>query len=431
RPEHEQTLADLRAAGRPLPHPLSRELEELRSSGGGGTEREKALAARIERERDFDFGDDTESKWWHDTLRDLIVGLDRLTLDDPHGRTVSSVEQRLASARTLEERSIGAHLEDWDAVIEAIGDRERSPEYAGLPLKEQLGLAPLGRDPDSGLFEFWHVSSGERPPRGAQGKLQLEVDSGIVLVLVPGGTFLMGAQASNPEQRRYDPAATPAESTRAGQPVEMRLDSFFLSKFELTQGQWMRLFGENPSFWNPEYRPGWITPLHPVEQVSWEECLQAARRLDLALPTEAQWEYACRAGSGTRWSMGEEAEDLVLCCNLKDQDYLDRFDNPGEVEAWADGFPYHAPVGSLQPNRFGFHDMHGNVWEWCLDGYGLYDRPGRPGDGAREPERAKDRVSRGGGFDDLADFVRSSIRFGAVPSGRDGNLGVRLARDVR
>ena len=428
--EHERTLAELRVLGRPQAHAEDGQLGRLRADPDSDPEQESRLAARIERERDFDFGGDVESKWWHDTLRDLIVGIEQLAADDPYGQTVRSLRDRLAAARSLGARSLEQSADEWDQVIAEVGDPVACPAYGGLVLAPQLGLVPIGRDIDSGLFEFWHVQSGERPQRSEDGTLQLDAESGIVLVLVPGGPFSMGAQANDPARPGYDPLAPASESDSRGRLVEVLLDPFLLSKYELTQAQWTRIAGSNPSFWSPEYRPGRITLVHPVEQVSWEECFQVARQLDLVLPTEAQWEYACRAGTETPWQTGESSAELFEYANLKDADYGARFDFPGTVEPFADGFPYHAPVGSLRPNWFGFHDMHGNVWEWCRDGYGSYDRPVRPGDGLSDREDSPDRTARGGGFDGLAAFVRSTIRFGAVPSGRDGNVGVRFARSI-
>ncbi|MBI4880854.1 MAG: SUMF1/EgtB/PvdO family nonheme iron enzyme [Planctomycetes bacterium] len=166
-----------------------------------------------------------------------------------------------------------------------------------------MGLVPIGRDPDSGLWEFWHVQTGEKPARDEQGRLVLTGQTGMVFVLIPAGTFWMGAQAMDPEGRNYDPEAEGNESDKDDCAVQVSLDAFLLSKCEMTQGQWQRFPGSNPSYYSPGSKIAGkaTTLLHPVEQVSWEECAGLLGRLGLVLPTEAQWECACRAGTDTPW----------------------------------------------------------------------------------------------------------------------------------
>ena len=126
-------------------------------------------------------------------------------------------------------------------------------------------------------------------------------NEGIVLVLIPAGTFWMGA-SENETEPNYDVHAMTNE-----RPVqEVRLDAFFISKYEMTQEQWSRTAGTDPSIYDDFQKRdfGEAVLLHPVENVTWSECEETLRRLGLVLPTEAQWEYAARAGRITEYSWG-------------------------------------------------------------------------------------------------------------------------------
>ena len=158
------------------------------------------------------------------------------------------VRRRLEAARALEREFAegGAHWGRWQAILPALASQPGYP----ADMKVQMGLVPLGKDPRSGLHEFWHVLSGAEPQRdSASGELRLTEESGLVFVLVPGGEFSPGSQAEDPAEPNFDPWGLPDES-----PVRaVRLDAFFLSKYEATQGQWERLAGTNPSVYSPSY----------------------------------------------------------------------------------------------------------------------------------------------------------------------------------
>ncbi len=423
---HEATLAALRARGTPLPHPRAADL-------AGDESGIASLAARIERERPHQFADTTDS-WWHDTLVSLASDLARFQADDRHGETIRSVEDRLEFARTIQRRSIDDARAAWDEAIASIASRGECPRYGGLVLKPQLGLVPIGRDPDSGLWEFWHVQTGERPQRNEQGRLVLREDMGLVFVLIPAGTFWMGAQATDPEGRNHDPQAQENESNDDGEPVEVALDAFFLSKYEMTQGQWERCAGADPSYYDPggQFGGRTTTLLHPVEQVSWEDCVDALARLGLMLPSEAQWEYGCRAGTDTPWWTGPDKLDLDEAGNLADR-FCQEHGGPASwtyEEELNDGYVVHAPVGSYRANGFGLHDVVGNVWEWCRDRFGSYDLALTQGDGESALRDAPDRVNRGGSFNYAAAHARSALRSYRTPDHRARNLGCRPARAV-
>jgi formylglycine-generating enzyme required for sulfatase activity len=362
-----------------------------------------------------------EDDWRHQVLTDLLAGLTRLDALLPQ------VRDRHRFVRTLVERSIEAHRHDWTATIEAIA---ASPHYRGLRLSPQLGLVPLGADPDSGLFEFAHLGSGRVPARHPDtGRLVLTEDFALVFVLIPGFTFHMGAQKADPQAPNHDVQANADE----GPVHEVTLAPYFLSKYECTQAQWEKMTGgQRPSRYGPGETLGGrpVTRRHPVEQISWQDCDRWLRRHGLVLPTEAQWEGACRAGTDTPWFVGADPAALGEVANIADA-YCKANGGPASwqySEDVDDGFVAHAPVGSLGPNAFGLHDVHGNVWEWTRDAYGDF-----AADAVRDPcrEGAGYHVFRGGGWNHVAAEARSAYRYTYDPGIRNFSLGVRPARAVR
>jgi formylglycine-generating enzyme required for sulfatase activity len=354
---------------------------------------------------------------------------------DPKKGRIAEVERRLEFARTIEERSVSGPdaRRSWSEAIASIADVKACPLYAGLAIHPQLGLLPIGRDAQSGLWEFAQLQSGAPASRDASTtRLAITEDTGIVLVLLPGGTFDMGAQNADPKARNFDPRAEAQES-----PVQaVTLAPFFMSKYEMTQGQWLRFTGRNPSVYNPLTDVGGTHNdlTHPVEQVSWNECNDVLEKLGLALPTEAQWEYAARSGTSSPWWTGVEKESLEGAANLADQAAARAGATWPGIADWPeldDGFAVHAPVGSFRASPFGLHDMAGNVWEWCRDWYGSYDASVKDGDGERTATIDKRfRISRGGSFYHDAGFARSACRNRSAPDTRANHLGVRPARAV-
>ncbi|MFN0009330.1 MAG: SUMF1/EgtB/PvdO family nonheme iron enzyme [Planctomycetota bacterium] len=403
-----------------------------------------ALEREISRRRNWVFPN-REDQILH-ALLSMLVNLEEFT--DPRTGLASSgvsvkygwsIERRLEFARTIEERSVnGAEAKArWALAIESIRTPARSPQYDGLAIAPQLGLLPIGQDAESGLWEFADLATGEPAERDPSGRIVLKESTGIVFVLIPGGTFLMGAQAEDPAADHFDPNAQRNES-----PVQpVNLEPFFLSKYEMTQAQWERLTSDNPSLYSANNQANeWSStgrldmPLHPVEQVSWEACNTVLPRFGMSLPTEAQWEYACRAGTDTVYWSGNESDLLGGVANISDG-YGKSHGNEhyAEWDPWLDdGQTVHARVGTYRANPFGLFDMHGNVWEWCRDRLGAYSLPVLPGDGEREVTEpiswaARTRVFRGGSFAGTAVYARSARR-NVDLAGRVGSgIGLRPA----
>ncbi len=231
------------------------------------------------------------------------------------------------------------------------------------------------------------------------------------------------------------PNIDPNQAPKEGPIQTVTLDPFFISKYEMTQGQWLRFTGTNPSFWNPRrhaFDGKKISLLNPVDTVSWDDCNVVLWRLGLVIPTEAQWEYSARAGTQTIWWTGNDKESLHGTVNLADS-ALKRNPGAGDLEnyeSWLDdGYITHAPVGNFRPNAFGLHDTGGNVAEWCRDVYEWYGRGFlKKNDGEQLGLSVRERTFRGGSFEDTAFRARSAFRYGADPDEKGPVGGVRPAR---
>ena len=241
-------------------------------------------------------------------------------------------------------------------------------------------------------------------------------DIGMQFVLIPAGEFVMGTS-----QAQVDAVAGDQQSYRNWMQYERPQHRvvisrpFYLGKYPVTQGQWQAVMSENPS----RFKAGWKSLIgrdhaaYPVERVSWNEAQEFLTKLnerdaerEYVLPTEAQWEYACRAGSGAIYHFGDDAAQL--------HDYAWYGDNSGGKTR---------PVGQKQPNAWGLYDMHGNVWEWCQDRYGPY--ADEAATDPKGPETGAVRIIRGGSWADAAQDARSAHRNRYLPEYRFGDLGFR------
>jgi formylglycine-generating enzyme required for sulfatase activity len=246
---------------------------------------------------------------------------------------------------------------------------------------------------------------------------------GMTLVPIPAGEFQMGSPDSDPDALDNE---RPQHRVRITRP-------FYLGACPVTQAQYQAVMGENPSRFKDQ-------PENPVETVSWYDAVRFCNRLSereglrpfytidgehvtvpdwggagYRLPTEAEWEYACRAGTTTRYSCGDDPAALG--------DHTWYSENSAQTTH---------PVRQKHPNSWGLHDMHGNVWEWCWDGFskGYYQQLSiqSPVDDPLGPLEVADRVIRGGSWIDVARFLRSAFRGGKWPEEPSRNVGFRVAR---
>jgi formylglycine-generating enzyme required for sulfatase activity len=222
--------------------------------------------------------------------------------------------------------------------------------------------------------------------------------TGIEMLLVPPGTFQMGCIMGSNQYGCYS----------WEQPVHQvtLTNAFYLGRYEVTQSQWVARMGSNPSSFQGQSD----SPNRPVEQVSWNTIQGYLNATGFRLPTEAEWEYACRAGTQTPFYNGSTDDSTV-----------------GALAWYAlnSGSHTHA-IGGKRANAFGFHDMLGNVWEWVSDWYGGY--PADAQTNPAGPASAPTRVVRGGSWSN-SDDVRSSYRFNGSPTNSFYNFGFRVARN--
>jgi serine/threonine protein kinase/formylglycine-generating enzyme required for sulfatase activity len=416
-PVHETVLMQLKAGARLAPLDLT-----------------SAIREPTERDMVWIF-EDLETKWWHGALASLVEGL--MSFADPDTGLKSNVEARLAFAVSLEE-GMAAHEPDWNRAIASISDPDSCPEYDGLKIEPITGLVPIGRDPDCGLWEFAHLQTGDVPRRNEQGRLVLTEGTGLVFVLIPGGSFLLGENPPNiAEYDRYRmPSMAPTDGVGYPEPRQVPVEPFLLSKYEMTQGQWLRVTGENPSVRHPgkPHNTLWTTLLHPVEAVSWNDCSQVLGQMNLRLPEEAEWEYATRAGTHTIWWTGNEPESLIGAANLRDQTCARYGSTNTPPEPWDDGFALHAPVGSLRPNGFGLHDVCGNVYEWCNDAYVTPGSSSVSNGVTRSTgsmdERRRPRIHRGSSWLHFALQCQSAYRDALGATNEYQDIGVRPAASL-
>ncbi|MBP5320902.1 MAG: formylglycine-generating enzyme family protein [Kiritimatiellae bacterium] len=217
----------------------------------------------------------------------------------------------------------------------------------------------------------------------------------------PPGSFMMGSPKTEPG-RRDDEVRHQVTLTKG----------FWMGETEVTQKQWMSVMGENPSRFKGDGLP--------VEQVSWEDCQRFVTKVNrelgfgLRLPTEAEWEYACRAGTVTAYSWGNILNGDKANCDGR---------HPYGTDTEGRYLERTVPVESYAPNVWGLYDMHGNVLEWCSDWYGDY--PAGSVTDPTGPASGDFRVLRGGGWHSYAGSCRSASRYWNLPGFRI-NHGFRL-----
>jgi formylglycine-generating enzyme required for sulfatase activity len=227
------------------------------------------------------------------------------------------------------------------------------------------------------------------------------------MVFIPPGTFMMGSPSNEVDRIYYEGPQTAVTISHG----------FWMGKYEVTQGEYLAVMGNNPSYFTgdtncPVERVGWFDASNYCATLTQRE--RAAGRIATnvvyRLPTEAEWEYACRAWTSTRFSYGDDPEYTQLA------NYGWYADNSG----WTTH-----PVGQKLPNPWGLYDMHGNVFEWCQDWWSD-SFPGGIAVDPQGPATGEDRVIRSGDWADIGRVSRSACRFLASPEGGLADMGFRV-----
>jgi formylglycine-generating enzyme required for sulfatase activity len=324
-----------------------------------------------------------------------------------------------------------------------------SPQSASLDPETQTQTAPSGNPEGPALLVAPFDSETARQRQEAWAKFLktegiVQTNSiGMTLALIPAAEFQMG---SPPEEKKHEEGEV-QHWVRISKP-------FFLGTHEVTQSEFERVVGRNPSYWD-RTQAGREVSRFPVERVTWFDCIEFCNKLSVLdglepyytltdiereegaiegiqsatvgiaggngyrLPTEAQWEYACRAGTTTATHFGDSLSSMQANFN-GDYPYNGGAKGP---------FLYRTTdVGSYPPNAFGLYDMHGNVWEWCGDGFDENAYPNSPVNDPTGIASALDRAQRGGGWNFGGRNCRSAIRRGWPPLGRGQNVGFRVTR---
>ena len=308
------------------------------------------------------------------------------------------------------------------------------------------------------IYDTWPFDAAEASRRqtetasalGIAKDLTLDLGGGVSmkLVLIPAGKFQMGSKFSAPETaKRYGGETDYYENEHPRHKATVT-KPFYMGVYEVTRGQFEgfvsatsykteaekegRAYARDGKSWDAANGTSWRQPgfeqtdSHPVVCVSWNDAGGFCRWLvgkTVRLPTEAEWEYACRAGTMTAYQWGDDPDDGKGWCNGTDQAFKAK--SPGwPVFNWSDGYVYTSPVGSFKANAFGLYDMHGNVWEWSQDWYGPYANAN-----VRDPQgpaSGKFRVLRGGSWCLNPAGCRSASRFRSASGNRYSRGGFRV-----
>ena len=263
-----------------------------------------------------------------------------------------------------------------------------------------------------------HVKIEQMDKKALEGGTEwVDAVTGMSFVWVPGGEFMMGSNDGASNEK----------------PVHnVRLDGFYMGKYEVSNGEYRQYKGNHNS---GSYENVSLSGDNlPAVSVSWEDTQGFIKWLNrktghtFALPTEAQWEYACRAGTTTERFWGDDPDQACKYANVHDvtSKQVNKFD--GQLHNCDDGFSATSPVGSFQPNAFGLYDILGNVWEWSQD---IYASDAYKKHNLNNPiyeQNGSGRVFRGGSWRNNPSYVRCACRYGNTPGDRNVYLGFRLLR---
>ena len=324
---------------------------------------------------------------------------------------------------------------------------------------------PGFRDPILGLRVSLILAEAAEPTTAPTKQITNSI--GMKLTLVPSGEFMMGSKESAEETAAFF-NKTCGEDRRHAVVFEnehpqhrVRITRpFYLGTYHVTRGQFRQFVAdthykteaetkEKPGAWgwsphtkkdgfNEKY--SWRsagfeqTDEHPVVCVSWDDAVAFCEWLSkkegktYRLPTEAEWEYACRAGTTTRYSSGDDPETLAKVGNVADAAAKEKFPDWKYTIKANDGYVFTAPVGCFKPNAFGLYDMHGNAWQWCADRHGVWYYAKSPVDDPTGSDSEPLRVLRGGSWSESPGDARSAGRGGELHHTGANDLGFRVAR---
>ena len=315
------------------------------------------------------------------------------------------------------------------------------------------------------VFAYAALVQAEESNQTALQEREIANSIGLKLVPIPAGEFMMGGQEPAEELVKafaaYKRKADYFNDEYPSHRVRIT-NSFYFGKYEVTVGQFRKFVDETAyktaaekdgqGGWGydpktgqcdgryPQFNwrnPGFVqTDDHPVLNVTWNDAVAFCQWLSrkegktYRLPTEAEWEYACRAQTTTRYQNGDDPAGLIAVSNTLDAKGRTTFPHVQELDLPpSEKLKFTVPVGSKKPNRFGLYDMHGNVWEWCADWYGEDYYSKSPVENPTGPDTGEVRVRRGGAWNSFPLWARASFRNWNTPQSRCVNLGFRVVRE--
>lgn len=373
-----------------------------------------------------------------------------------------AVEVALCSQPRLLAVSVGSEIRLYDLerneLITSISDHFQ-------PISN-LRLSPDGRFLASAAADMtarvWDVAElrdqGPTPAAPAMPVLIEPNSIGMMMIPVPAGDYMMGERDEFVSTPYYQRGAV--ERGRPRHHVVLTRP-FYLSQFEVTVGQFREFVRDTGYQTEAERKPqgathfapptadarespewNWTNPgfqqddTHPVVTMSFNDVQRFCEWLSVKegrryrLPTEAEWEYACRAGTQTSWCSGNYYDSIKGYGNSADLTIAEHYDFYGVAKQYDDGFPFSAPVGSYLPNNWGFYDMHGNAYEWCRDFFSMFYYKDSPEQDPTGPQTGSYHTQRGGSFFNHSDDTRSAHRdFGKVDETQSA-VGFRVVREI-
>jgi formylglycine-generating enzyme required for sulfatase activity len=305
----------------------------------------------------------------------------------------------LRRARPKRPAARRAHDARVAAILRLLRDRaDQLPELDKICRR----LAACEHEETRGFAREILARRGIEPKEAAAEGLFVDERTGLTFVAIPAGEFLMGSNEITGDEK-------PVHRVRITR-------GFWLGKYSVTNAQYRRFLEtagnsvEKPLYWDDRR---FNQPEQPVVGVSWDAAQAFCAWAGVRLPTEAEWEYACRAGTTTEYSFGDDEK------MLGEYGWFDK-NSGGQTQ----------PVGAKKPNPWGLHDMHGNVWEWCQDWFSADYYKRSPAADPTGPEKGAFRVYRGGCWLYGAECCRSAYRNGSTPEIRIEYLGFRVARSL-